>query len=131
MAYFNQEKKAIVKPLIDAVLKKYSVKGSIAVHDHSSLVVTLRSGDLNLMAAYNAVYSSNQTYAQINHYHFSELAREWNYHRIADFIDDLVCAMRGADWYNKTDIMTDYFDTAYYIHINVGQYNKPYVYKGI
>ena len=36
---------------------------------------------------------------------------------------------KGKGWYDKSDAMTDYFDTAYYISMNVGEWNKPYVQK--
>jgi len=35
--------------------------------------------------------------------------------------------MKGDQWYDNSDAMTDYFDTAYYMDINVGQWDKPYV----
>ena len=44
MAYVSKELKAALAPKIKAVLKKYNVKGSIAVHHHSSLVLNIKSG---------------------------------------------------------------------------------------
>ena len=38
--------------------------------------------------------------------------------------------MKGNKWYDKSDAMVDYFDTAYYIDINIGKWNKPYVFTG-
>ena len=35
--------------------------------------------------------------------------------------------MKGNKWYDKSDAMVDYFDTAYYVDINIGKWNKPYV----
>jgi hypothetical protein len=35
--------------------------------------------------------------------------------------------MKGNEWYDNSDSMTDYFDTAYYLRINVGQFDRPYV----
>ena len=32
----------------------------------------------------------------------------------------------GKVWYNDSDAMIDYFDIAYYVHINVGKWNKQY-----
>jgi len=39
----------------------------------------------------------------------------------------LIDAMKGNKWYDRSDIQTDYFDIAYYIDINVGQWNKDYI----
>jgi len=32
----------------------------------------------------------------------------------------------GKRFYDNSDAMTDYFDTAFYTHLNIGQWNKPY-----
>jgi hypothetical protein len=32
----------------------------------------------------------------------------------------------GDMWFDDSDIMTDYFHTAYYFDISVGEWNKPY-----
>lgn len=32
------------------------------------------------------------------------------------------------EWYDRSDSMTDYFDTAYYIKIQIGKYDKDYIY---
>ena len=38
-----------------------------------------------------------------------------------------VDGLKAAGYYDKSDAMTDYFDTAYYFHLNVGQWDKPYI----
>jgi hypothetical protein len=52
----------------------------------------------------------------------------------ANFLNELVAAMKGVtsrgEWYDRTDIMTDYFDIAYYVNVNVGKFDKGYVYTG-
>lgn len=32
----------------------------------------------------------------------------------------------GRAWYDNSDAMTDYFDTAFYFSINIGDWKKPY-----
>ena len=49
MAYISQEEKKELAPGIKAVLKKYGVKGTIAVRGYSSLVVNIKSGVLDLL----------------------------------------------------------------------------------
>lgn len=137
MAYFNQEKKKQVAPQIKAVLKKYGVKGSIAVENHSTLVVNIKSGKLDFInaaqkaadAKNGSLFKANYTetgYIQVNRYHDADDHRRVGENEIADFLDELVQAMLGAGWYDRSDIMTDYFDTAYYLSINIGKWNKPY-----
>lgn len=118
MAYMNQEKKKQLAPAIKKVLKKYDVKGSIAVRHHSTLVVNIKSGAVD--------FSENmrdRTHCQVNPYwidtHWSDTAR--------DFLLELKEAMMTGN-HDRSDIQTDYFDVGWYIDINIGKYNKPYEY---
>ena len=56
------------------------------------------------------------------HEHFSGKAK--------DFLTDAMKALKSADWYDESDAMVDYFNTAYYVDINVGKWNKPYTVEG-
>jgi hypothetical protein len=119
MAYVSQELKKKLSPSIKEVLKKYGMKGTIAVNNHSTLVVNLKSGSIDFKQDSN---SDNYHY-QVNpywyHEHFSGKAKS--------FLIELFGAMKPADvWYDNTDAMIDYFDTAYYVDVNVGQWNKEY-----
>ena len=38
-------------------------------------------------------------------------------------------AIKSADYYDRSDAMVDYFDTAYYFDINIGDYSKPFEVK--
>jgi hypothetical protein len=114
MAYVSQQMKKELAPQIKSVLKKYGMKGTIAVDNHSTLVVNLREGVID--------FDSDRDNFQVNHYwvkeHYAGVAR--------DFLVELVDAMRGPKFYDNTDIMTDYFDVSHYININVGRFSKPY-----
>jgi hypothetical protein len=35
-------------------------------------------------------------------------------------------ALKSADWYDESDPMTDYFNIAYYVDVNVGKWDRPY-----
>ena len=139
MAYFNQEKKKQVAPAIKAVLKKYGVKGTLGVNNHSTLVVNIKSGKLDFLEA-DLKIQEDQTSRQgnywgepqkkesiqVNRFHVEKWHRDVGENKIADFFAELIQATLGAGWYDNSDIQTDYFDTAYYININVGKWNKPY-----
>jgi hypothetical protein len=137
MAYVSQEMKKELAPGIKAVLNKYGVKGSIAVRNHMTLVVNIKSGDVDFARGKNdAGFNRGMTasddgfYDQVNTSHISKFYND----TAAAFLTELVDAMKQptvrGDWYNNTDIMTDYFDIAYYIDINVGQWDKGYIYNG-
>ena len=112
MAYITQDDKKELAPAIKAVLKKYDMKGTIGIRHYSTLVVRLKSGSVDF----------GKDYAQVNEYHIAG-----NYSGTAcAFLTELVAAMKGDKWFDKSDMMTDYFHTAYYISINVGDWDKPY-----
>ena len=112
MAYMNQEKKAKIAAAIKPVLKKYGMKGSLSVRNHSSIVLTLKSGKISFEGR-----------EQVNPYWFHE-----HYEGVAkDFLTEAFNALKSADYYDHSDAQIDYFNTAYYYDINVGKWNKPYI----
>ena len=118
MAYVSKQDKAELAPKIKLVLKKYDMKGSISVRHHSSLVVTLQSGAIDFDD-----YSHGNGYIQVNTYwiddHYTGIAKA--------FLTELLVAMKGTNYFNDDDAMTDYFSRSHYTDINVGKWNKPYV----
>jgi len=136
----NQDKKKALAPQIKAVLKKYNVKGTIGVRNYSSLVVNLKEGALDFIGVANAdnkksaewkgrpFYEVKDNY-QVNPYYAHESGNK----KIGRFFKELVEAMNGKGSsianHNNSDIQTDYFDVGWYLDINVGQWDKPYVFK--
>ena len=113
MAYISQSEKAELAPAIKAILKKFGMKGTIAIRHHSTLVVNLQSGAIDFGCDSR----------EVNEYWIRE-----NYTGDAcEFLLELLAAMRGANWFDKSDAMTDYFHTKHYTTINIGQWNRPYI----
>ena len=121
MAYISQQDKKDLAPAIKAVLKNYGMKGTISINHYSSLVVTIQSGVLD----FTDHFTHGDGYIQVNTYHIES----WYSGTIKKFLSELLKAMKGTKWYNKSDAMVDYFDIAYYMDINIGKWNKPYVLK--
>ena len=121
MAYISQQDKKDLAPAIKAVLKNYGMKGTIAINHYSSLVVNIQSGVLD----FTDHFTHGDGYIQVNTYHIES----WYSGTIKKFLSELLKAMKGTKWYNKSDAMVDYFDIAYYMDINIGKWNKPYVLK--
>lgn len=116
MAWMNQERKKELAPAIKAVLKKYAMKGSIAVSNHSTLVVNVKSGPIDFVN-----YSHGDGYIQVNPYYIED-------HHEGDagaFLVELKDAMMTGN-HDRSDIQTDYFDVGWYISINIGGWRKPY-----
>ena len=117
MAYVSQEDKAKLAPEIKKVLNKYGMKGSISIRHHSTLVVTLQSGEIDF-----GEYTHGDGYIQVNTYHIENHYKG----KAQAFLTELLAAMKGPGWFDKSDAMTDYFHIKHYCDINVGKWNKPY-----
>jgi len=117
MAYVSQEDKAKLAPAIKKVLSKYGMKGSISIRHHSSLVVTLQSGSIDFKD-----YTHGDGYIQVNTYHIDSHYTG----KAKNFLNELLAAMKGPNYFNNDDAMTDYFHRSHYTDINVGRWNKPY-----
>ena len=135
MAHMNQEKKARLAPGIKAVLKKYGVKGSIAVQHYSTLVVNIKSGPIDFIGNFNDraqvrwrepwPFTSAKDRLDVNpywyHEHFTGTALA--------FLEELIPAMNVGN-HDRSDIQSDYFDVGWYIDVNIGKWNKPYTLEG-
>jgi hypothetical protein len=134
MAYISQDTKAKLAPTIKAILKKYGVKGTLSIYHHSSLVLTLKSGKIDFLSNFNAIagklprpehlpFQPVTTNIDINHYwyheHFDGDAK--------NFITEMIKAMKGPDFFDNTDIQSDYFNCSHYIKIAVGKWDKAYI----
>ena len=120
MAYMNQEKKKALAPKIKEVLKKYKVKGTLAVKNHSTLVLNIQSGELDFIGNSN----SADNYIQVNVYWINDRYSG----ECKSFLNEVKDAMMVGN-HDNSDIMTDFFDVGFYIDINIGRYDKPYVFK--
>lgn len=121
MAYMNQEKKARIAAKVKPILKKYGVKGSLSVHHYSKIILTIQSGKIDFFA--NQVDKDDKKFHKsVNPYWYKD-----HYDGVAKaFLSEVVPAMYSADYYNNSDVMTDYFDVAYYVSVDIGKWNKPY-----
>tara|TARA_B100000927_G_scaffold158941_1_gene128051 strand:+ start:169 stop:573 length:405 start_codon:yes stop_codon:yes gene_type:complete len=130
MAYISQEDKKTLAPAIKAVFKKYGLKGSISIKNHITLCANVSAGRLDLIGAANLATNVNRPltsgYYQANAYGATNPKYKDINIDIFNFYEELKKAMRGALWFDKSDLMTDYHHTAYFMDINIGRWNKPY-----
>lgn len=125
MAYVSQELKAKLAPAIKAICKKYGVKASLAVRNHSTLVLNVKSGKIDFISDFGntpeARADAEKFGIQVNPYHYKSHFNGEAYH----FLSEVIPAMNAGNW-DKSDIQTDYFNVGWYISVNIGKWNKPY-----
>ncbi len=138
MAYISKEQVKQKRVLISALCKKYNVSATVSGSNSSTLTATIRSGSIDFLGNYvdtvsgnwlncqqqkdNALFYKKRGYMTVNHY-----CIEKQLSGIAlDFMLELLEIMKIGH-YDNSDIMTDYFDIAWYIGINIGVWDKPYI----
>jgi hypothetical protein len=127
----SQEKKAVIASKIKPILAKYGVKGSLSVCNHSTIVLTLKSGKIDFIENLNRDQTSNgfhpatRGHVDVNPYwyqdHFDGKAKK--------FLDEALRVLNTGN-HDRSDIQTDYFDVGWYVDVKVGKWNKPYIVEG-
>lgn len=127
MAYINKEDVKAIREELKATFPelKFGVK---KMHGGSNGVdVTIKSGSTD----FTDCFTHGDGYAQINQYHTHMYGK---HQPLFDKIYKIIKTApingegyhKGTGWFDKSDSMTDYFHTAYYISMNVGSWDKPY-----
>ena len=100
---------------------KFGVKkesGGLAVR------VTIKKGNVD----FSDIMREGDRNIPINQYHLGQYGR---HAMLFDSIVDVIKkapgkAEGGREWFDKSDAMVDYFHTAFYFNLEVGNFNKPY-----
>lgn len=131
MAYVSQELKAKLAPTIRAICKKYGIKASLAVRNHSTLVLNIKQGDIDFIGNFNETVAQRpggfrtgspaEKYLDVNPYWYKEHFSG----RALKFLSEVIPAMNAGNW-DKSDIQTDYFNVGWYVDVNVGRWDAPY-----
>lgn len=135
MAYVNQERKAKLAAKVKEVIPA-GWKYSLAVRNHSTIVLTISAAPVDLLAEYarvaNAKYASSgdtglryeepPSYHQVNEYHL-----ETQFDESLPVFEAIKIALNDGN-HDRSDSQTDYFDVGWYVNINLGRWDKPFVY---
>ena len=69
-------------------------------------------------------------YAQVNQYwikdHFADYEERAFIERVNEIMHNAPGRAGGRVFFDESDAMTDYFHTAFYTHLSIGQWNKEY-----
>lgn len=123
MAYINAQDVKAIRDELKATFPKFKF-GVRKGYEGSSVDVTIKQGPVDFAEVFT---QGRGAYAQINEYHL------YNYGKYQQFFEQVLeiikCAPAragGRAWFDKSDSQIDYFHIAYYIHLNVGEWNSPY-----
>lgn len=111
-------------------------KFSVTVREYSGG----SSINLSLMSGPEAVCEGN-SYVQLNHHTFKnnqlhQLTKPpfWNNGAVLTEVGWNVMAkaseILGREHWDESDIQSDYFSCSFYMHVNIGKWNQPFMVKG-
>jgi hypothetical protein len=145
MAYITTEEVREIRNELKEKFGKRGFKFSVRNSNKMEVIVSIKSGktDFSDLWADKKEGDYGFGYAQINHYHL----HNWfgyaqinhyhlhNYGEHAELFREIEKVIKtapakakgGREWYDESDIQSDYFNTAFYFTINVGSWDNPYI----
>jgi len=132
MAYMSQEKKSKIAPTVKKILAKYGVKGSLAVSNHMTLVLNVKSGPIDFIQNYNDTVGNQPggfrlgspavDHVDVNPYWYQDQFSG----KAKNFLKEILTAMNDGN-HDRSDVQSDYYDIGWYVDVNIGKWNKPYI----
>jgi hypothetical protein len=138
-----------------AVTVRENIKKQFPLCKFSVTVKNFNVMSVSLMSAPFAVFENDldingnkidRGYAQLNHYQLKDERREVYSQELGKWLTGVcngvvltedawnlfvkVTEIANEENWDKSDIMTDYFNCNYYLHINIGHWDKPFVQTG-
>ena len=129
MAYITADDVAAIRKELKAAFPtwKFSVrKGSGSL----SVDVTILKGNISFAEGFENSYNGRK-HCQVNNYwidsHWTDLEARAALNKINEIMHNAPGrANASRKFYDNSDAMTDYFDTAFYTHLSIGAWNKDY-----
>jgi hypothetical protein len=133
VAYMDQAGKAKIAAALKAVMPN-DVKYTLSVRDHSTICMTIKSASVDFIGIRNAKAKAEaercgrdfyeaKGYHNVNHFYLDTAFDG----KALEILEAAKKALYSADYFDDSDIQSDYFSCAYYIDIQIGTYDKPFV----
>ena len=131
MAYISTKEVAAIRGQLKE--KFPQLKFSVRKQHYSSVIVTIKSGTVDFSDLVTKCYQDETIpfdgYYQTNQYWLDRMGKHQPlFEEIYKVIKTAPASVEGGrEWFDDSDSMTDYFHTAFYMSVNIGSYDKPYV----
>ena len=117
MAYITSGE---VKQIREKLKKEFpKIKFSVTRDRHTCIDVSILKSDIDFSDI------KHDGYFTVNEYYLHEYPE--HHKNLFTKIIDIIKNGSDRKWFDKSDIMTDYFHTAFYFDLNIGKYGKPYI----
>lgn len=113
MAYISTEEVKNIREKLKAEFPRF--KFSVRKSHHTSVDVNILKGPVDFSEI------ATNGHHQVNPYHLYMSGK------FESLFSKMLNIIKSQDWFDESDSMVDYFHTAYYFSLSVGDWNKPYV----
>lgn len=131
MPYASKELKKEIQTKLKPILGKYKIKASLAVRNHTSLVLNIYSSPIDFIGNYNKVagrryadqhFEPVKNYFTVNHFWYFEQFDGIALECLTEIIN-ILNEKNGVEWEDG-----DYGTVPhYYLSVNIGRWDKPYL----
>lgn len=138
MPYISKQEVQAKQAKLKLINKKYGVTARFSGSNSNTLTLTVTSGKIDFVS--NAVACLNKHNKHNSHYEYSKKSIESghiacnhyclsvNFSGIAlEYLQEVYNLMQEG-YYDRSDAQIDYFDYSWYNSIQIGKWNKPYIY---
>jgi hypothetical protein len=125
MAYITTEEVKAIRVALKNEFGK-AIKFSVTRRHMSSVNIAILESKQDFR---EALGPNGRTDCSVGEYHMDEHpeANKKVYEKIYDIARNApIVAGLAAEWHDRSDAMTDYFEISYYINVSVGTWAKPY-----
>jgi hypothetical protein len=130
MAYISKEEKQEKTVLLKQLGKKYGVTLTVARNNFDTIVLNISKGKIDFFNDYlweTGFFTDGNRYLNVNHYYLND---QFKINSLSlEFLTKAFEILNKGN-YNNSDSMTDYFDIGFYVDINIGKFQKPYIFIG-
>jgi len=122
MAYFGQEKKKTIHAALKSIIPT-SWKWTTGVRHHSTFVLNIWSAPVDLIA----LVGGKGCQHDLNPYWYrTAFEKAETPQEIRDIFEKVFEAINVGN-HDRSDLQSDYHDVGWYVDVNFGKYDKPFV----
>lgn len=117
MAYISTEKAAQIRKRLKEEFPEIKFSVALGSGKYSLNVTILKSP-----YEFRPIDSEHLGYVDVNQYWVD--SERFGYRNV-DILKRIIAICNDGNW-DRSDVMTDYFEVGWYLHLYIGQWNKPF-----
>ena len=137
MAYISKVQVEEKRKLINELCKRHKVSATVSGANTGAITVTIRKGAIGFLGNHvetvNGNFTNNQQHienaegsAKKGYFYVNPYYTNMQFSgTVLEFISELLSILKDGH-YDNSDVISDYFECAWYYYIMIGTYDKPY-----